>query len=160
MTVEILKVVLVGPNANKTKTLNGVHFVDGVAEVPSNAAGLLKSLARYYQAFVVGSPELAEAQKKMEAEDRERITKMVEAGNKQKQAEPNKEPPPPPDNEKLMNAVLAIDPEIDDNWTEDGLPTMAAVEKAYGAGDVTRADVDAVLPGFTRDNAKARREQT
>lgn len=57
-------------------------------------------------------------------------------------------------NERLAKAVRSLDPENDDHWTKDGRPTMAAVEKSYGATDFTRADVDAVAPGYTRDKAR------
>jgi len=53
-------------------------------------------------------------------------------------------------NAKLLKAVQSLDPKDDSHWTKDGKPAMTAVEKLYGAADVTRADVEAVAPGFTR----------
>lgn len=58
-------------------------------------------------------------------------------------------------NTKLQKAVLALDPADDSHWTKDGKPAMTAVEKLYGSAGITRADVEAVAPGHTRDKAKA-----
>lgn len=58
-------------------------------------------------------------------------------------------------NEKLQKAVLGLDPADDSHWTKDGKPAMTAVEKLYGSSGLTRADVDAAAPGFTREKAKA-----
>lgn len=57
-------------------------------------------------------------------------------------------------NAKLQRAVLSLDPADDSAWTKDGKPAMSAVEKLYGATDITRADVEAVAPGFNREQAK------
>ncbi len=57
-------------------------------------------------------------------------------------------------NTKLQRAVLGLDPADDAHWTKDGKPAMTAVEKLYGATDITRADVEAVAPGFNREQAK------
>lgn len=58
-------------------------------------------------------------------------------------------------NTKLQKAVLGLDPADDTHWTKDGKPAMTAVEKLYGSAGITRADVEAVAPGHTRDKAKA-----
>ena len=58
-------------------------------------------------------------------------------------------------NTKLQKAVLGLDPTDDTHWTKDGKPAMTAVEKLYGSAGITRADVEAVAPGYTRDKAKA-----
>lgn len=58
-------------------------------------------------------------------------------------------------NEKLQKAVLGLDPEDDSHWTKDGKPAMTAAEKLYGSSGLTRADVEAAAPGFTREKAKA-----
>jgi len=64
--------------------------------------------------------------------------------------DPVKEP-----NTKLQKAVLGLDPADDTHWTKDGKPAMTAVEKLYGSAGITRADVEAVAPGHTREKAKA-----
>ncbi len=53
-------------------------------------------------------------------------------------------------NEKLKRAVLGLDPKNDTHWTQSGKPSMDAVEKSYGSAGITRADIDAVAPGFRR----------
>lgn len=58
-------------------------------------------------------------------------------------------------NTKLQKAVLGLDPADDTHWTKDGKPAMTAVEKLYGSAGITRADVEAVAPGHTREKAKA-----
>lgn len=59
-------------------------------------------------------------------------------------------------NEKLQRAVFSLDPKNDEHWTQDGKPALIAVEKAYGATGVRRADVAAVAPEFTRAVATAK----
>ena len=56
-------------------------------------------------------------------------------------------------NEKLLRAVKSLDSTNDSHWTQDGKPAMTAVGNAYGATDITRSDVEAVAPGYTRTQA-------
>jgi hypothetical protein len=58
-------------------------------------------------------------------------------------------------NEKLKRAIEKLDPAEDSHWIADGRPAIAAVAMLYGATDVTRADVEAVAPGFTRPAKEA-----
>jgi hypothetical protein len=58
--------------------------------------------------------------------------------------------PAPELNMKLQRAVLSLDPKDDSHWTKDGKPAITAVATAYGAGNVTRGDVEAAAPGFVR----------
>lgn len=53
-------------------------------------------------------------------------------------------------NTKLQKAIKKLDPKDDTHWTAAGLPAMSAVEGFYGAADITRADVEAAAPGYTR----------
>lgn len=59
--------------------------------------------------------------------------------------------------EAVKEAVLKLDPENDDHWVNTGAhkgkPKLAAVEEAYGKAGLTRDDLEAALPGWTRDNA-------
>lgn len=71
------------------------------------------------------------------------------------QLNPAGDPPPPEVNAKLQKAVQSLDPADDNHWTKDGKPAMTAVEKLYGSAAITRADVEAVAPGWTREKAKA-----
>lgn len=52
----------------------------------------------------------------------------------------------------LKEALLTLDPENDDLWTSTGLPSVEAVKDAMGGEGVTRADIEAAAPGFTRGN--------
>lgn len=58
-----------------------------------------------------------------------------------------------PVNTKLQKAVMSLDPNNDEHWTQDGKPAISAVQTAYGSADVTRADVTAVAPDFNRTAA-------
>jgi hypothetical protein len=58
-----------------------------------------------------------------------------------------------PVNTKLQKAVMSLDPNNDEHWTQDGKPAISAVQTAYGSADVTRADVTAVAPDFNRATA-------
>lgn len=55
---------------------------------------------------------------------------------------------------KLVNIVEALDPTVDDHWTQAGLPAIAAIEQAYGSGEVTRALVEQAKPGWNRESAQ------
>ncbi len=53
----------------------------------------------------------------------------------------------------LKEAILALDPLIEDHWTMDGLPRMDALVDLTGNVDIKRADVTNAVPGHTRDLA-------
>lgn len=57
-------------------------------------------------------------------------------------------------NTKLQKAVLSLDPVQDSHWTREGKPAMTAVGQLYGSTGITRAEVEAVAPGWTREKAK------
>lgn len=59
-------------------------------------------------------------------------------------------------NTRLQRAVMSLDAGDDTHWTRDGKPAMTVVEKLYGSAGITRADVDAAVPGWTREKAKAK----
>lgn len=61
--------------------------------------------------------------------------------------------PAPELNTKLQKAVMDLDPADDSHWTKEGKPAITAVEKLYGSAGITRADVEAVAPGFKRKAA-------
>lgn len=67
------------------------------------------------------------------------------------------EEPPSEVNEVIKEAVLKLDPQVDDHWVKAGAaagkPKLAAVEEAYGKAGLTRNDVEAALPGWDRDKA-------
>lgn len=57
----------------------------------------------------------------------------------------------------IVRVLKKLDPGDESAWTADGKPKMAAVEALLGRTDVTRAQVDAALPGFDRDTARETR---
>ena len=54
------------------------------------------------------------------------------------------------DTSRILAALAALDPHNDEHWTSAGLPSMAAVIAL--AGEVTRRQVEAVAPEFSRTN--------
>jgi hypothetical protein len=51
----------------------------------------------------------------------------------------------------IRNALAALSPSDASDWTQGGLPSMEAVRSLVGP-EVTRRQVEAAAPGFTRDN--------
>ncbi|UPT52966.1 hypothetical protein [Hafnia phage yong3] len=52
----------------------------------------------------------------------------------------------------VIEALLDLDPENPNHWTDDGMPKVNAVKFATGNPQLTREDITAVAPDFTRDN--------
>lgn len=65
--------------------------------------------------------------------------------------------PPSQVNEAVKIAVLKLDPEVDQHWVmtgaHKGKPKLQAVEDAYGKAGLTRQDIEAAVPAWTRDAA-------
>ena len=53
----------------------------------------------------------------------------------------------------IVEALTKLDPADDTAWTAEGKPKMAALEALLGRTDITRAQVEAAAPGFTRPTA-------
>lgn len=53
----------------------------------------------------------------------------------------------------IVEALSKLAPADDAAWTADGKPKMAALEALLGRTDITRAQVEAAAPGFTRPTA-------
>jgi len=51
----------------------------------------------------------------------------------------------------LMASLSQLDPKNSEHWTDAGLPAVEAVKDIYGSA-VTRAQLEAVAPGFTKTN--------
>lgn len=58
-------------------------------------------------------------------------------------------------NQKILDALLKLDINNDDHWTSDGLPRMDAIELIVGSKNITRQQVTAAKPGFSRAVAAA-----
>lgn len=54
----------------------------------------------------------------------------------------------------IRKALMSLDPENNEFWTDAGLPTVAAVAHATDTVGLTRRDIETALPGFTRDSAR------
>ena len=129
------KVVIAGAHKGKDITLAGVEFKNGEAVLAGperDVDGLYTYLHRCWQV------EYAEGAAPQEPAP----------------AEPPKIPETPPQsNERLAKAVMSLDPNNDEHWTQTGKPAMSAIEMAYGSSGITRAQVEAAAPGFTREVA-------
>lgn len=171
------KLVLVGPLAGKTKVLRGVRFTNGEAilEGPdSDVLNLSKYLRRSYQAIPAeelnngGIPHHEDGSEDGTGGVQEDGAGAQEAANgdepdadtdpegqrSEEQAETPDGPVGNEVNEKLRRAVLQLDPSNDEHWTQAGKPSISAITQLYGAGDVTRADIEAAAPGLLRDSAR------
>ncbi len=60
-------------------------------------------------------------------------------------------------NVDIANAVRKLDPDVDGHWVmtgaHKGKPKLQAVEDAYGKAGLTRQDIEAAMPGYSRDAA-------
>lgn len=54
---------------------------------------------------------------------------------------------------KIIDGINALDPTVDDHWTQAGLPSVQAVATASGVANVTRKDIEAAMPGWNREKA-------
>jgi hypothetical protein len=210
------EIELVGHFAGKTVVLNGLQYVDGVATIKGEAtamASLMEYHRKCYQAYLVGSADLAAAKARLENKEPEAdgisadiqgSEREVESGarsdiepaaveldgsgsdeapatgsgpvsegsrgesgsdgeHESSDATSSGEPteavveptePQAPVNKKLADAVMKLDYGNNDHWTDGGLPAMKAVESAYGATGITRADVEDAMPEWNRESAE------
>lgn len=58
-------------------------------------------------------------------------------------------------NQALVAAVLKLDPDNADHWTEGGAPKVSAVALAYGNEALTRREIEEAAPGWNREAAQA-----
>jgi len=59
------------------------------------------------------------------------------------------------DSSTLGAAIYGLDPDDDDNWTQDGYPAVAAVAAAARRAGVTRADITYEVGDWDRELARA-----
>lgn len=168
------EVVLVGPNKGKSMILAGVEFKDGKATLSgplSDVEKMFKYLHRCWQvqyADQVGGDD-GNVQDTPDPDENgapRGDSGEGEQGSAQEGATDGSEPAgtdvhgqdgqanPPVTNQRLLDAVMKLDPENDEHWTKIGKPAMSAVEGFYGSADITRADIEAAAPGYTRETAK------
>lgn len=200
------RVVLTGPYAGKTMVLNRHHFTKGVALItgqPDEVSFTLAYLARSYQAYPEGSPELEAALSKVKANGVQHHfstnpQKQDGAPNTVQGEEDNQAGQVPDPRElqgerhadgsagnaglvpggaghenaglgegvdylkeressaltlQLQNVIKGLDPKQDTHWTPDGFPALDTVAEGAKQPSLTRADVEAAVPGWTRVKA-------
>lgn len=54
----------------------------------------------------------------------------------------------------IQAAILKLDPKADEQWTQDGLPSVDYISEAVKNQAVTRDMIDAVAPAFNRRAAE------
>lgn len=54
---------------------------------------------------------------------------------------------------QVRTALTKLDPKNADHWTDGGLPSVAAVRELAGQKEVSRADIAALAPNLTREEA-------
>jgi hypothetical protein len=175
--------VLVGTHAGKDIVFDAgmtkYKFTGGKMELtgtPTQLAGVIAYLGRCYQAFPEGSAELRAAQEGLRngggktdpnrTEDNaggagEGLSIATEAhdGSRGQQDDARKageEDAPGNGARSIAEALKQLDPHNDSHWNADGKPRMSAVEAFLGRTDVTRAQVEAVAPGLTREKVRGR----
>lgn len=56
--------------------------------------------------------------------------------------------------ERLLSALVALDPEDDSHWTGQGLVKVSAVQSFLGDEEITRKMISEAAPGFDREKAR------
>lgn len=56
----------------------------------------------------------------------------------------------------IKEALIQLDPEMNEQWTEDGLPLVDSVKELTGNEELTRQDITDADPTFNRDLARSR----
>lgn len=138
-----------GAFAGKTVNLGGYQFVEGIYTLSANAEGVLPSekdaqaLHKYlggaYQAYLEGSQELEAA---MSGEP-------VTSAKVEVQADPGRAR-----DTAARNALSQLDPENDEHWTGQGLPSVEAVRAIAADDSISRADIQGVAPKLNREEAR------
>lgn len=162
MTIAQIVYELVGPREGATILLGGRKFIDGLhTHVVANALLALEEIKlvsramSFHSAYPSGSPAFDHAQAAWEA------------------SQTGAEPPPPfvpgPDpiadkgkeptaevfkNQKLIDAIMSLDPENPNHWVGSGLPLIGSVEKIFGQGGLNRRIVSEALPDWNRSSAR------
>lgn len=181
---------LTGPREGETIQLNGLQFIDGIAEYTGSepeAENMLRYFARSYAVVEVdkegnpANPPQEETKDGLQDQPDQEPNQPLQ-GNGDEGGQPDSNGPavgevnddtnvqpengqanPPvaqqlPVDERLRNALLQLDCENDDHWTKLGKPAIAALEPIYGSGGFTREDVEAAIPNFSREVARAQRD--
>lgn len=165
MTINPFRFVLVGSLEGKTINLGGHQFVDGVFEMtgpephiaPSETDAKLKAeyLAKTYQAFPEGSQALEEARARLKNDEAPPGEVDLEKREREQQDEQQqREPTERARQGAIRTAIAKLDPENDEHWTSQGLPSVEVVRTLAEDDKVSRADISNLAPNLTREEAK------
>lgn len=161
-----MKFILVGPHAGKTITLGGHQFVEGAFDFGPDGAGVVpgpdevakkgRLLAKLYQAYPEGSPELEAAAKRIKG-DKEPEGRL-DVGKREEQQQAQQQPAGAGGSERarqgaVRSALTKLDPKVDAHWTGAGLPSVEAVRELSGDKEVSRGDIQNLAPKLTREEA-------
>lgn len=160
--------IMVGPHAGKTVQFRDYHFVNGrfTFDGSSSEAESLARILRQWGAFPEADAKTLTAPPadvgrdgnlgpaSEASEEQTEPESQTEAAEEQEAApEPATAAPETSAALDLAEAIGTLDPANTDHWTSNNLPAVDHLSDLTG-GKVTRADVEAVAPGYTR--AKAR----
>jgi len=147
--------VLIGPHKGKTMTVNGHQFVDGVfdAQVGEDKVGMLTRVLSFYGAVPEAEAELLalRSASTVQAELAKPAEQSVGALTESKPAPAGDAKP------TLGEAIGQLDPEDNDHWTSNNLPSLDHLSALTGS-KVARGDVEAVAEGYTRAKARAAKQ--
>jgi hypothetical protein len=171
-----ITLVLTGARAGHSVTLGNLRFVGGECALRGDLSamgGVLRYMARVYQAFSKGSDELAlhqgskhgkaDADTSAAGGQADAVSGDVHTDGPSAEAAtagagtgagdaPTEHGPEGDGHQdaRLREAILKLDAKNPEDWTSDGRPRMDAVEKLYGSAGITRKDVESALPDFRR----------
>ena len=143
------KYELAGALAGQTINIGGFQYENGIYTHDSEdqtVEGLTIYLERSHYAFPAGSQAAKDANERYE---REQATGKTEA-----ELVPDTRGDAEVASEAVKEAVASLDHEDDSHWTGAGLPSTDAVTDLAGE-KVSRAQIEAAAPGYTRAAAKA-----
>lgn len=175
MGVVSKEIVLVGPHKGKTMVLGGIQFKDGSATLTGPETDVEKQFKYLHRCWQVQYADQVEEAEDGNVQDSthqdedgaspgdggegEQGSAQEGAADSEQSAgadvhDQDGQADTPVTNQRLLDAVMKLDPENDEHWTKIGKPAMNAVEGFYGSADITRADIEAAAPGYVRDTAK------
>ncbi len=149
MSNQSAKFVLIGPHKGKTMEVNGRPFEEGhyTFEGSKTEVENLTRLFSYYGAVPEADAALMDA---IDGNDGNDGNDGGSVGSTDKApAAPVLDPKP-----TLAEALGDLDPDNEDHWTSNNLPSLDFLSEKTGT-KVSRAQVEEVADGFTRAKAKA-----
>lgn len=174
MSSSATKFVLTGPHAGKTMDINGHLFEDGEFTFHGSVAqaAILGNVFSFYGAFPAdrlpkakdqGGDTDTTAEAKVEDDDFEKAL-----GSSDESDKPNAEASqsgtteaaqeqPTQTKLSLAEAIGALDPENDEHWTSNNLPSLDFLATLTGKKP-SRDDVETLADGYTRAKARSAKQ--